>query len=205
LHLAVRAEGNIPKHCIIFNCPNPVFQLFLFQLNNQAVIKDDFFIEEERATEPDYETERNKPIPNIIHGIIQGNLSFELKLNYHDQFTLASEVTLDTQPKASTPDLCLFEKRDRNLKDVKAKSTEMPLTTIEIQSPSQAPEDLVNKALEYYFPAGVKSAWVIIPSMKAVRIILPDNQNFLFIAGEVHDPTNGVRVAVEKIFEGVEW
>ncbi len=169
------------------------------------MIKDDFIVEEITTSEPDYETERNKPMPNIIHGIIQGNLSFELKLHYKDQFSVASEVTLDTKPKASTPDLCLFEKRERNLKDVQAKSTEMPLTTIEIQSPSQAPEDLVTKALEYYFPAGVKSAWVIIPSMKAVRIILPDDQNFLFIAGEVSDPTNGVKVGVDKIFEGVEW
>ncbi len=169
------------------------------------MVKDDFFVEETTTTEPDYETERNKPMPNIIHGIIQGNLSFELKLSYHERFTIASEVTLDTQPRASTPDLCLFEKREWNLKEVKAKSTEMPLTTVEIQSPSQAPEELVKKALESYFPAGVKSAWIIIPSMKAVRIILPDDQNFLFISGEVHDPSNGVKVAVEKIFEGVDW
>ena len=169
------------------------------------MIKDDFFVEEATTYEPDYETERNKPMPNILHGIIQGNLAFEIKLHYQGQFTIASEVTLDTKPKASTPDLCLFEKRERNLKDVQAKSSEIPLTTIEIQSPSQAPEFLVKKALESYFPAGVKSAWIIIPSMKAVRIILPDDQNFLFISGEVHDPSNGVKVAVEKIFEGVEW
>lgn len=169
------------------------------------MIKDDMMVEEGTSYESDYQTERNKPIPNIIHGIIQGNLSFEFKLNYRDKFTIASEVTLDTQPKASTPDLCLFEKRGWNLKDVRAKSKEMPLTTIEIQSPSQAPEDLVNKALDSYFSAGVKSAWVIIPSMKAVRIILPDGQNFLFIAGEAYDPTNGIKVAVDKIFESVEW
>ena len=85
-----------------------------------------------------------------------------------------------------------------------AKETEMPLTTIEIQSPSQSLEDLVAKAWEYYFPAGVKSAWVFIPALKAVRIILPGDQNFLFISGEANDPTNGIRIPVEKIFEGID-
>ncbi|MBK8568003.1 MAG: Uma2 family endonuclease [Saprospiraceae bacterium] len=169
------------------------------------MIKDDFFIEETTTTEPDYETERNKPLPNRIHGRIQTRLVVQLENNYGTQFAIESEVSLDTKPKTSTPDICIFPLRKLHLNDIQAKSTEMPLTTIEIQSPSQSPEDLVAKALEYYFPAGVKSAWVIVPAMKAVRLILPDGQNFLFIAGEVNDPTNGVRVAVEKIFEGVEW
>ncbi len=169
------------------------------------MIKDDLVIEESANYESDYETERNKPMPNRIHGHIQSNIIVELKIAYGNQYSITSEVTLDTQPKASTPDVCIFAKRELHLKDVQAKSAEMPLTTIEIQSPSQAPEELINKALEYYFPAGVKSAWVIIPSLKAVRIILPDDQNFLFISGEVYDPSNGVKVAVDKIFEGIEW
>lgn len=159
----------------------------------------------ETSNSTEYETERNKPIPNIIHGRIQMNLGFELKLNYQDQFTLASEVTLDTQPKASTPDICIYPKKTLHLKDIEAKATEMPLTTIEIQSPSQAPEELVEKVWEVYFPAGVKSSWVIIPSSKAVRIILPDDQNFLYTSGEAHDPTTGISVQVEKVFEGIDW
>lgn len=170
------------------------------------MIKDDFIPEETTSTfEYDYETERNKPMPNRIHGHIQQNIGFELKLNFGDKFNIESEVTLDTQPKSSTPDICIFPKRELRLKDVQAKSTEMPLTTIEIQSPSQAPEDLVTKAWEYYFPAGVRSAWVVIPSLKAIRIVLPDGQNLIYFNGMASDPTNGVAVSVEKVFEGVEW
>ncbi len=173
------------------------------------MMKEDIFTETTQAIETgyyynDYVTERNKPMPNIIHGRIQLNLGFELKLKYQDKFNLVSEVTLDTQPKSSTPDICIFPKKRLRLKDIEPKSTEMPLSTIEIQSPSQAPEDLVKKAWEYYFPAGVKSAWVIIPSLKAVRIVLPDDQNFLFMTGEVLDPTNGISVPVDKIFEGID-
>jgi Uma2 family endonuclease len=169
------------------------------------MMKDDFFIEEPRTIHTDYETERNKPLPNRLHGHIQGNIIFELRLNYRDQFNIESEVTLDTTPKSSTPDVCIFPKRIINTKDNRAKSSEMPLATIEIPSPSQSPEDLVAKAWEYYFPAGIKSAWIIIPALRAIRIILPDDQNIIFYTGEVHDPTNNIKITVDKIFEGVAW
>ncbi|TAK43493.1 MAG: Uma2 family endonuclease, partial [Saprospiraceae bacterium] len=123
------------------------------------MMKDDVFTEEPRKVETDYETERNKPMPNIIHGTIQTKISVLLTIQYGDRFDFPNEVTLDTRPKATTPDICIYPKKNRSLKQVLAKETEMPLTTIEIQSPSQSPEDLVAKAWEYYFPAGVKSAW----------------------------------------------
>ena len=168
------------------------------------MIKDDVFIEEAHSVEPDYTTERNKPMPNRIHGRIEMNIGFHLRLKHEKQYDVESEVTLDTKPKASTPDLCIFPKKTLWLKDVEAKTTEMPLTTIEIQSPSQSPETLVKKAWDYYFPAGVKSAWVVIPSMKAVRIILPDNKNLLYMKGEIHDPTTDIRIAIEEVFKGIE-
>ena len=95
----------------------------------------------------DYELERNKPLPNMIHGCIEANLAFQLDIHYQHLFCIALEVTLDTKPKAMTPDICIFTKRKLTFKDLAPVSTEMPLTTIEIQSPSQAPEDLVTKHL----------------------------------------------------------
>lgn len=168
------------------------------------MVKEEFYIEELPSQESDYTTERDKPMPNRIHGRIQLKLGFLLELNYGELFDFESEVALHTAPKVSTPDICIYPKGILRFKDVQAKATEMPLTTIEIQSPPQAPEWLVRKAWESYFPAGVKSAWVIIPSLKAVRIMLPDNQNFLYMSGELHDPSNDIRLSVDKIFEGIE-
>jgi len=50
------------------------------------MMKDDVFTEEPRAVETDYETERNKPMPNIIHGTIQTKISVLLTIQYGDRF-----------------------------------------------------------------------------------------------------------------------
>ncbi len=168
-----------------------------------AMMKEDFFKEETPAIKSAYEIERNKPSPDRIHGHIQAQIGFQLSLKYEDQFNIESEVTLDTQPISMTPDICIYPKSILRMSDMKEKEPQMPLSTIEIQNPSQSPEDLVQRVWVYYFPAGVKSAWIVIPALKAVRIILPDDRNFLFMTGELHDPTNDIRIPVEKIFEGL--
>ena len=146
-----------------------------------------------------YEIERNKPIPNRIHGVIQLDLGFLLKLNYREKYQFSSEVSLATVP-GSTPDICIFPNKKLSLKTIKAKEEEAPITTIEIQSPSQSIEELQHKAWNLYFPMGVKSAWIVIPSLKAVKILLPDDQEFFFNSGKLKDPVTNIEIEVKEIF-----
>ena len=85
------------------------------------------------ANTQDCETERNKPIPNRIHGTIQTRMVVLLD-QYSDRYQFSSEVTLDTTPP-STPDILVFPKKQLNWKTVEAREKEMPITTIEILSP----------------------------------------------------------------------
>lgn len=149
-----------------------------------------------------YEIERNKPMPNRIHGVIQLDLGFLLKLNYQNKYQISSEVSLATVP-GSTPDLAIFPKKKLSLKTIQAKEEEAPITTIEIQSPSQSIEELQHKAWDLYFPMGVKSAWIIIPSLKAVKILLPDDQEFFFNSGKLKDPVTNIEIEVKEIFENI--
>jgi len=146
-----------------------------------------------------YEIERNKPMPNRIHGVLQADLIFLLKLNYQKKYQISSEVSLATTP-SSTPDLTIFPKKKLSLKTIKAKEEEAPITTIEIQSPSQSIEELQHKAWNLYFPMGVKSAWIVIPSLKAVKILLPDDQEFFFNSGKLKDPVTNIEIEVKEIF-----
>lgn len=79
----------------------------------------------------------------------------------------------------------------------------MPLTTIEIMSPSESIEVMAKKVREQYFPAGVKSAWIVVPAFKAIHVMLPNDNNLYFDKGELTDPAIGIQLSVDKIFERV--
>ncbi len=88
-----------------------------------------------------YELERNKPMPNRIHGLIQARLIFLFYLAYQNKYQFVSETSLDI-----TPDICMFPIKQLSLKNAAARETEAPITTIEIQSPLQSIDELINKA-----------------------------------------------------------
>ncbi|MEM0994509.1 MAG: Uma2 family endonuclease [Bacteroidota bacterium] len=149
-----------------------------------------------------YEIERNKPMPNLVHGLIQSNLNLALRLKYREKYMFPNELSLATIP-GSTPDICVYPKRIVSSRNVSAKESETPVTTIEIQSPSQSIDELISKTWNIYFPMGVKSAWIVIPALKAVQILLPNEQKVLFTQGIVTDTASHIEIELADIFEGI--
>jgi hypothetical protein len=41
------------------------------------------------------------------------------------------------------------------------------------------------------------------PAIKAISVLLPDDQNLLVNSGELTDPATGIQVSVDKIFERI--
>ncbi|MDZ7935322.1 MAG: Uma2 family endonuclease [Emticicia sp.] len=149
----------------------------------------------------DYEIERGKPIPTLIHGAIQFNLGFEIKSNYTDKFRIASEVTLATQPNGSVPDLVLYPKQALDYKNDPSKREDAPLLAIEIQSASQSTKDMVDK-LEPYFYFGMKSCWIVIPNLQAILVYdSPFHYTFFHGTEILHDAILDIQVDLKKIFE----
>jgi Uma2 family endonuclease len=149
----------------------------------------------------DYEIERNKPMPTLIHGIIQANIGFELKTAYGQKYLIASEVTLDTVPKGSTPDLIILPNQKVNLSgEVPAKYAIPPLASIEIQSASQSLDEMVNKTL-IYFEFGVKSCWIVQPRIKAIIVFSsPDEYRFFHHDDILKDSVLDIELDLQKIF-----
>ena len=148
-----------------------------------------------------YEIERGKPMPTLIHGAIQANLVFEIRLKYQNQFRIASEVLLDTQPIGSTPDVILYPLGDLDFKNDPSRRKDAPLLSIEIQSGSQSTKDMTSK-LEPYFSFGIKSCWIVIPELKAVIVYdSPYHYDFFHEKDMVKDSVLGIEISVEKIFE----
>ncbi len=148
-----------------------------------------------------YEIERNKPMPTLIHGAIQANLVFEIRLKYQNQFRVASEVLLDTQPYGSTPDVILYPSGYLDYQNDPSRRTDAPLLSIEIQSASQSTKDMTSK-LEPYFSFGIKSCWIIAPDFKAVFVYSsPYHYDFFHENEIVRDTVLDIEISVEKIFE----
>lgn len=148
----------------------------------------------------EYELERGKPMPNAIHGAIQANLSFELKLRYRDSHRIMSEVSLATQPDGTTPDVVIYPNFKLDYINEPAKRTDPPLTCIEIQSPSQSNEDMIAKT-NIYFAFGVKSCWVVLPSLRAVMIFdRPGHYTFFYEDDTLRDTHTGFELPLAAVF-----
>ena len=147
-----------------------------------------------------YEIERGKPMPNLTHGSIQANLIAQLIINYDDRYRIASEVSLATIPDGTTPDIVVYAERNLNFINENAKQTEAPLLTIEIQSPSQSPEEMVDKALQY-FRFGVQSSWIVFPALQAVAVYTTPNSYLFFHDGQIlKDKNLDIELNLKKIF-----
>lgn len=128
----------------------------------------------------EYERERGKPMPTTPHAIIQSNLVFELRTRYRQQYRILSELTLDTPPNGSTPDVVIYPFFAADFtKEYPARRTDAPLITVEIQSPSQSLDEMVDKA-NMYFAFGVKSCWIVQPRIEGIFVFGQPNQYQFF-------------------------
>jgi Uma2 family endonuclease len=137
---------------------------------------------EKNQNEIEYELERGKPMPSLNHSVIQTNIAGFLKVNYKKQYRIVTELSLELQTGNANPDVAIYP-------------------PIEILSPKQSLDDLKDKIFDIYFPSGVKSAWIVMPSLKAVIIFKTDGSNLIISNGRVKDDILNIEIAMEDIFD----
>lgn len=148
----------------------------------------------------EYEQERGKPMPSLNHATVQLRLGSELLRRYGDEYSVLSEVTLDTDPPM-TPDLCVYPELIVNWTHDQIRMADPPLLVVEIISPSQSVDELIPK-IERYFAAGVRSCWLVQPPLQQIAVFTPEMQPVVFTRGPVEDPASGFSVTIEDIFKG---
>ena len=147
-----------------------------------------------------YEIERGKPMPDTIHAAIQTNLGFELRTKYREQFRILSELSLATMPDGTTPDLALYPAFMLDYDHRQARRTDPPLLCIEIQSPSQSPEEMVAKT-EVYFRFGVQACWIVQPAMQCVFVYEQPGRFKVFYGDDVlRDEKLGIELPLAAVF-----
>jgi Uma2 family endonuclease len=138
-----------------------------------------------------------------------------------DQFNAATELSLDVsvterqdilrkcKVKAELdlkPDVCLYYAEDFDYiepaEDVDVLRVEkMPLLCVEIVSPTQSSHDIIPK-FRAYFAMGVKSCWLVDPTLKTIVVYSSPSRSKFFgmTESEVVDSVLPIRLPLEKIF-----
>ncbi|CAN5447683.1 hypothetical protein BH09BAC4_BH09BAC4_01620 [soil metagenome] len=145
----------------------------------------------------EYEAERGKPMPSKNHSIIQSNLIFELKLHYRDTYRFLSEITLEN-PRA-VPDIGIFPPMNFDPLHDETKLNQVPVGVVEIISPSQTQEELVEKA-GLYFAAGVQSYWLVNPVFRIIHVMHSLDEYKNVIEGTLMDNKSHISLEMSEIF-----
>ncbi len=145
-----------------------------------------------------YEEERGKPMPSKNHAIIEMNLGMEFAK--YSELRVMPEVTLELCPGDwKVPDLSVYPREPMDLRHDLARTTEPPLLTVEIVSPSQGMQEIMKK-VDFYLAHRVKSVWVVTPPLREVTIFLPDGSQQSHHGGTVRDPATGLTADLEAVF-----
>ena len=149
----------------------------------------------------EYEIERNKPLPDFRHSVVQSNLIFELGSRYNKKFSFFSELNISMPTeKDAVPDISIYPKMKIDYSNDIISMEEMPLTTIEISSPPQTEEDLIRNA-KRYFSAGIKSCWIVLPIFKVVIVFSEPTKRQVFTEEmTLIDPATGIELPLNDIF-----
>ncbi|MEZ4869875.1 MAG: Uma2 family endonuclease [Caldilineaceae bacterium] len=153
------------------------------------------------------EVEEVSEMGSYNHSTTQANLAFLLKRT--GKYTVSTELSLDvsqfhadhiTLGNEIRPDVCIYPKRGMSRPYDILKMTEMPLLAVEILSPKQGSQEILEK-FEVYFALGVKSCWLVDPTTEVVTVYSTLEQPHSFSVGEVVDEKLGIRLPLEEVFE----
>ena len=148
----------------------------------------------------EYAKNKGKWMPSYNHALVQSRLVGAF-LPFAD-FAILSELTLELpDARRLTPDISVFPHRASDWRHDEIRVTAMPRMAVEIISPTQGLQEILDK-LDLYFEYGVKSVWVVQPGMQAIVIYEPGegSRPQVVTTGEARDPATGLTARLEEIF-----
>jgi len=136
-------------------------------------------------------------MPSRNHSAIQTNLILEFAR--HGDFRIHSELTLDIHGKPLTPDLSVYPRTPLDLRHDLPRCPDPPLLVVEIFSPQQPTQEVMDK-IDTYFAFGVKSCWLVSPTMHSVQILTADGRDTVLSGGTAVDPVTGLTADLAAVF-----
>ncbi len=140
-------------------------------------------------------------MPTLNHAYLQSNLLAELIVRYRKTYTILSELNVTMPERPDTvPDIAIYPKLEIDFLHDITSMTEMPLTVVEIVSPSQSDAEILAK-FERYFQAGVTSCWLVMPSFQAIAVYSAIGKYDFFTESQtLIDPITRIELVLSEVF-----
>lgn len=149
---------------------------------------------------PSSEVEEDKPMPSRNHSRVAHRLSVLLEA-YADRFDIHQQLSLDLDGWHTIPDLALYPTGTLP-EDWLSDEDEVrvpPTLVIEIFSPKQTVQPLIDKIREY-FEHGVKSCWLVEPATRVVSVFPAAGGSRAFVEGDIKDEPLALSIPISRIF-----
>ena len=122
-----------------------------------------------------------------------------------EQYMVLSEISLDScglenNTKEMRPDLALYPQQSIDFLQDEIRMQTMPLLVIEILSPRQSIDEILEK-FRAYFELGVKSCWLVLPPLQSVSVFSAANKEQTFSQGELVDDALNIQFSLKKVFQ----
>lgn len=95
-----------------------------------------------------------------VHSAVQVNIAYELKTL--TDYRIYTELSILIDGVEYKPDVSVYPYQALDKKHDILRMEQLPLTAIEIVSPTQLPQVIVTK-IETYLSAGIRSCWMVLP------------------------------------------
>lgn len=153
---------------------------------------------ESERTLSEYERERGKPRLSKLHSVVQTNLLIELSA-YRPELHALSELTLRLGDHDLTPDICVYANFDVDYTRDETQVTEPPLIAIEIASPTQGIQALIDK-IRTLLHNGGQSGWLIQPQLRTVTVFTDEMEASTYDRGTLTDPATDLEIDLDADF-----
>lgn len=141
----------------------------------------------------------SEDIMSVNHSLIISRVSVALS-RYDDEYDVLPELELELSTGKCKPDVAVYKNLPIDWFNDILYFNQPPIVAIEVLSPKQAVTDLTDKAFKQYFPAGVQSVWIVIPTLRIVQAILPDGSIQTWANGILRDPVTGIELDLGYLF-----
>jgi Uma2 family endonuclease len=146
------------------------------------------------------EIQEDRPMPSRNHGRVAQNLGVALN-GLQERFDIYQQLSLDLGGWQTIPDIVLFPrgKLSNDWLTDEDPITETPTLVIEILSPMQNIQPLVDKVREY-LRHGVQSCWLVEPATRVVSVFPAAGGSRGFTEGMLRDDVLAIELPLAAIF-----